>query len=67
MIDVTWPWLFIVLPLPWVLRYVLPRAKQAPGQASRKKTETLSPVANEYIQDVPGFTRVGNGGQNQKR
>ncbi len=33
MIDVTWPWLFIVLPLPWFLRYVLPSAKQAPVQA----------------------------------
>ena len=27
MITISWPWIFLLLPLPWLVRYVLPAAK----------------------------------------
>jgi len=35
MIEFDWPWAFFLLPLPWFMRYVLPRAQPACGAAIR--------------------------------
>lgn len=33
MIDFAWPWLFLVLPAPWVVRHLIPPASSAQGAA----------------------------------
>ena len=35
MIDFDWPWLFLVLPLPWLLRHLLPPVHHPPSVAVR--------------------------------
>ena len=35
MIQIAWPWMFLVLPLPWLLRLWLPPAEPAQGAALR--------------------------------
>jgi Ca-activated chloride channel family protein len=35
MLTFAWPWVFAVLPLPLIVRWLLPRAPQRPGQALR--------------------------------
>jgi len=35
MLQFEWPWLFALLPLPWLLRYLLPTASAAEGAALR--------------------------------
>lgn len=35
MIDFAWPWLFLVLPAPWVVRRLIPPASAARGAAMR--------------------------------
>ncbi len=35
MLDFAWPWLFVLLPLPWLVARVLPRAQQSGGAALR--------------------------------
>jgi Ca-activated chloride channel family protein len=35
MLELAWPWLLLALPLPWVLRLLLPRARQQASQALR--------------------------------
>lgn len=35
MIHFLWPWAFLVLPLPWLIRWLLPRAKPASEAALR--------------------------------
>jgi Ca-activated chloride channel family protein len=35
MFEFAWPWLFLILPLPWLLRIWLPPARVAPGSALR--------------------------------
>jgi Ca-activated chloride channel family protein len=35
MLQFEWPWLFVLLPLPWLLRYLLPAASAAEGAALR--------------------------------
>ena len=34
MFEFAWPWLFALLPLPWVMRFVLPAADS--GEAALK-------------------------------
>lgn len=34
-LDLAWPWLLLALPLPWLVRYGLPRAESASGAALR--------------------------------
>ncbi|HAD48977.1 MAG TPA: IMP dehydrogenase, partial [Idiomarina sp.] len=29
MFEFAWPWLFILLPLPWLIRYLLPAGSPA--------------------------------------
>ena len=38
MLQFEWPWLFALLPLPWLLRYLLPTASAAEGAALRVPT-----------------------------
>jgi Ca-activated chloride channel family protein len=35
MLQIEWPWMFLVLPLPWLLRWLLPPAAGATGSALR--------------------------------
>ena len=35
MIEFDWPWAYFLLPLPWFMRYLLPRAQPACGSAIR--------------------------------
>ena len=35
MIQIAWPWMFVLLPLPWVTRRLLPPADPAHGAALR--------------------------------
>ena len=35
MLELAWPWLFLVLPLPWLAAWLLPRAKDATDAALR--------------------------------
>jgi len=35
MLHFAWPWLFLILPLPWLIRWLLPRAKMMITEAIR--------------------------------
>ncbi len=48
MIGFEWPWLFVVLPLPWLLRYVLPTARAAEEAALR--VPSLDPFVIDGIE-----------------
>ena len=42
MFEFAWPWLFLLLPLPWLLRRALPPT--TPGQALRLPQPGLRPA-----------------------
>lgn len=49
MISLQWPWIFLLLPLPLLLRMVLPPAQQA------RQTALLVPFFSELEQALPPF------------
>lgn len=47
MFDFAWPWLFILLPLPWLLRWLLPAAKQDTTALNVTFLEELAAISGQ--------------------
>lgn len=55
MIELAWPWVFAALPLPLLVRYLLPAAKGQSGAALRV------PFGDEWASDTGASTRIRGG------
>ncbi|NCT69173.1 MAG: VWA domain-containing protein [Rhodanobacteraceae bacterium] len=59
MLELAWPWLLVLLPLPWLAAWLLPRARGAIGSALRLPHPGFALPPQAERSPVPRLRRVG--------